>query len=164
MSNKKMEPVESGGFAMLVFVVIIAMSLLFMLIRYSENQKQIADNVREIIKSEKSFQAALLCVGYVSNVLARYPMLNDDLLSSITGLKMDGVVDKDKGEGRGVSHLNCQTVSFDNCGDGFCTYRSIIDGSIWGDENHSRIYIEWRLEEYRFYISKLRFVALSWSY
>lgn len=140
MFNKKKKRMRDGGFAMLVFVIIIAMSLLFMMIGYAEKQKQIADNVREIIWSERRMQAALLCAGYISNTLARYPYLNDDLVLDIINLKGD--------------RLDCHVVSFDNCIDGACDYRAIIEGS--AESGNSRIYMEWRLEEYRFYVSKLR--------
>ncbi len=161
----------SGGFAMLVFVVIIAMSLLFMMIRYAENQKHIADNVREIIKSERSLQSAFLCVGYVSNTLARYPLLNDDLILNIKSLFMKDLIDKNNWVNKstyynynqkGKEYYNCKVNDFNKCEAGICAYNAIIesfnifDGN--DENNHSKVYVEWKLDEYRSYISKLKLI------
>jgi hypothetical protein len=131
---------------MLVFVVIMAMSLLFMMIRYSQNQRRIADNVREIIKQERGLQASLLCVGYISNTLARYSILNDDLIFNIKNLSIN--------EG---SDSNCKVISFENCNNA-CLYKATIEGNSKDEGNHPRVYVEWKSGEYRFYISKLRLI------
>ena len=142
---------KQHGFAMLVFVVIMAMSLLFMMIRYSQNQRRIADDVREILKSERSLQSTFLCVGYISNTLARYSILNDDLIFNIKNLSMNGGVDN-----------NCRVVSFENCNNNVFLYKATIESfntlNNKDEENHSKVYVEWKSGEYRFYISKLRLI------
>jgi len=169
------------------------MSLLFMMVRYAENQKQIGDNVREIIKSERSLQSALLCVGQITNTLARYPLLNSDLTLEIKNLNISSLGDKNywinnssysNYNQKGSEYYNCRVVDFDSCNGGGssavtgtgtggivegahseqqCTYRAIIEGSntFNGQEegNNSRIYVEWKLDEYRLYISKLRLIS-----
>ena len=147
------------GFAMLVFVLIMAMSLLLLIIRYAEFQKQIADSVREIIENESGLQSAFVCTSRVSFILSRYPLLNDELLAGIKSLSVDGSVDGgvDNNENNNGSNGennkgNCGVVDFDKCKDNTCNYRSLINGG------NLRIYVEWKLDEYRFYISKLRLI------
>jgi len=163
---------------MLVFVISIAMAMLFMMIQYSEDQRSIADNVREIIKSERSLQAGFLCVGYISNTLARYPLLNDDLITNIKNLKMQELGDTNywvstkkysNYNKKGDEYFDCNTADFNVCTDGLCNYKAIVnsynlfagDGkseNAVDENNHSKIYIEWKLDEYRFYISKLKLI------
>jgi hypothetical protein len=174
-----------GGFALLVFVMVMAMSLLLMIVSYSESQKEIADNVRGIIKSEKNLQSGLLCVDYISSQLTRYPLLGVELISNIRKLEGRSLIDRNYWiKGLGFSnyrshvgeYYNCRVLSFDNCvggfgdyksvGDAGCDYRSQIEGYFgvgdWGSDGvepgASLIYVEWKLEEYRFYISKLRVI------
>lgn len=168
---------RNGGFAMLVFVLIVAMSLLVMMISYAENQKRIADNVREIIKTERGLQSALLCVGYISRSLSRYPLLNEDIILNIKSLSISKLGDNNwinnvsynNYNQSGVETFDCNVVEFDNCerlnsnnSSGGCDYRAIIEGyntfKNQDEDNHLKIYLEWRLEEYRFYISKLRLI------
>lgn len=173
----------SGGFAMLIFVVITAMSLLFMMIGYAEKQRQIGDNVREIIKSERALQSAFLCAGQVSNTLVRYPLLNDDLISNIKNISMSESGDENYWASKtGYSNYNqkgsegyvCSVISFNSCpggvnggitntgtanGAGDCSYNATIEGyntfNNVDENNHSKIYIEWKLDEYRLYIKSL---------
>ncbi len=162
---------SSGGFAVLVFVVIIAMSLLFMMIRYAENQKQIADNVREIIKLERSLQSALICVDYISSTLARYPLLNDDLISNIKNFSERDLIDKNywttkssysNYNQKGIESFECKVVDFNKCDTSACTYNAKIEGfnTFNGEDenNHSKVYMEWKIDDYRFYISKLKLI------
>lgn len=156
---------------MLVFVVIIAMSLLFMMIRYAENQKHIADNVREIIKSERSLQSVFVCVAYISNTLARYPLLNDDLILNIKNFSAKDLIDKNYWINKSTysnynqkrsEYFNCRVVEFNKCDTSVCTYSVAIEGfnTFNGEDenNHLKVYVEWKLDEYRFYISKLKLI------
>ncbi len=199
--NRVILRVYENGFALLIFVIIVSMSLLLMMIKYSENQKKIADNVREIIKSERALQSSFLCVGQISNILAKYPSLNTDLIDYLQRLEINSPIDNNywihnvgaNGNGMGVigqvdanisrysingrsgsENYNCKVIELKACDVGSgCSYRSIIEGystlgvlSVGGvgkdqfvDEgNRSRIYVEWRLDEYRSYISKLHLI------
>lgn len=167
---------RTNGFAMLVFVLIVAISLLVMMISYAENQKRISDNVREIIKTERGLQSALLCVGYISRSLSRHPLLNEDIILNIKSLSISKLGDVNNWINNisynnynqsGVETFDCSVIEFDNCervnGDvGSCDYRAIIEGyntfKNQDEDNHLKIYIEWKVEEYRFYISKLRLI------
>ena len=147
---------------MLVFVVITSMAMLFMMIEYAEHERAVAENVREIIKPEKALQAGFLCVGYISRTLARYPLLNEDLIFNIRNLKMQESSDTNhwiEGSqaqtqmGYNQGPYNCSVINFEICGTGACSYEATIEGN-----DYSKIYVEWTLDEYRFYISKLRLI------
>ena len=169
---------NTGGFAMLVFVMIMAISILVMMIGYTENQKRIADNVREIIKTERGLQGAFLCAGYISRTLARYPLPNEDIVSNVRSLSISKLDDENNWVNNanynnynqsGAETFDCSVVGFDSCervnggsNSGGYDYRAIIEGhntfNNQDEGNSLRIYIEWRAEEYRFYISKLRLI------
>jgi len=166
MISKKQQ--GQGGFAFIVFIIIVAMSLMLMIINYSENEKRIADNVREIIKTERDLQSSFLCVSHISNILSRYPLLNDDLILNIRDLNIGEPDDKNywvngagfsNYKGKGSPQFNCGVLSFDFCDDLYCNYKAVVfgDGGS-GDESSAKIYIEWKLDEYRFYISKLNLI------
>lgn len=162
---------QQEGFAFLVFIIIMAMSLLLMIVGYSEIQKRTADNVREIINTERSLQGGFLCIGYISSMLARYPLLNDDLISNIRELSISELDDKNywvKGarpsnyKGKGSTQFSCEVSSFDVCSGFDCNYKAVVVGNGGGDggddESGVKIYIEWKLDEYRFFISKLNLI------
>lgn len=143
------------GFALLVFIIIMSLSILLMIVKYSESQKQIADNVREMIKTERRLQSVFLCVGYISNILSRYPLLNSGLILSIKNLKINESDDLNywinKISRREGLYFNCKVLSFDNCNTGSsCDYKAIVS-----DDVYAKVYTEWKLDEYRFYITKL---------
>jgi hypothetical protein len=159
---------RQGGFAFIVFIIIMAMSLMLMIINYSENEKRIADNVREIIKTERDLQNGLLCVGRISNILSRYPLLNDDLILHIRDLNISELDDKNywvngygfsNYKGKDSPQFNCRVLSFNICDDFDCNYKAVVlgDGDD-GDESRVKIYIEWKIDEHRFYVSKLNLI------
>ena len=183
--HRKKRPKNQEGFALLVFVIVMAMSLLLMIVSYSASQKGIADNIREIVKSERNLQSGLLCVDYISSQLTKFPQLGTELISNIKKFEDKSLIDRNywiKGsafsnykslEGE---YYNCKVLSFDNCVGGFgdyksmgdvgCDYKSEIEGYFgagnWGNNSTETsanlIYVEWKLDEYRFYISKLRVI------
>ncbi len=183
--HRKKRAKNIDGFALLVFVIVMAMSLLLMIVSYSESQKEIADNVRRIIKSERNLQSGLLCVDYISGQLTKNPLLGVELISNIRKFEDKSLIDRNywiKGSGfsnyksLAGEYYNCKVLSFDNCVGGFgdyqkagdvgCDYKSQIEGYFgvgnWvnnsTDTSASLIYVEWKLDEYRFYISKLRVI------
>lgn len=130
------------GFAMLIFVIITAVSLMFLMIRYAELQRRVGDIVRDIVGNEKSIQNSLVCVDYVSSILSRYNVLSDELFLEIKNFKTKDAI--------------CNINDFDYCHDGVCKYRAIVSG-VFGDYKNT-IYIEWKSEEYRIYVSKVNFI------
>ena len=153
-----------GGFAVLVFVIIISISMMYLLIDYSENQKRIGDNVREIVNKEDDIQAVFMCLSILSNTFSKYSHPNDDIITYLNGLnKASKGVDLTANV-RGVS-LSCKVFGVSKCKSSDCSYSASIDGySIRNSvlpyvyEYKTEAYIEWRAGEYNTYISKLKFV------
>jgi hypothetical protein len=171
---------KQGGFAFLVFVIIMAMSLLVMIVDYSENKKRIGDNVREIVKTERGLQSTFICISHISGILSKHSQLNTDLILGIKSFQASESADKNywingvyfnNYKIKGDFKFNCMVLNFDKCGetDGYtnigvteseegCDYKAIVVGNNSDGGVYTKIYIEWKLDEYRFYIKKLNLI------
>ena len=142
-----------------------------MIINCAEEQKKIGDTVRNIVSNERAIQSALICVDSISQTLSRYPMFNDEIKQNIERLSIKSSMDNNywinyevySNQGRvGDETFNCRVKNFTDCSNGLCSYKAVVEGYNFFDnqeENNINLYIEWKLDEYRFYVKKLNIIG-----
>ena len=170
-----------SGFALLIFVIIVSLSILMLMISVSKNQMNIAENVKKIISTEAGIEASLLCVKQVSLVLARFPNIDRVMVSEIKSIIItknadyDSWINKNRysnhGGQIGVETYNCNVIDFlpadlSSCSiRGSCINKAIVEGyNVFdgvGENNNIKLYIEWKTEKYRTFVSKIRFISNS---
>ena len=65
---------------------------------------------------------------------------------------------------KGSEYFNCKIIDFVKCDSNACIYKATIEGfNTFNNEdenNHIKVYVEWKLDEYRFYISNIHIKIL----